>query len=198
MTSFIEHEEASMIESPLTRRQLIQNLSKLGLLTLAQPLLSLPVWSTAAPSEKSLTVYNTHTGESLKKCTFWVNGKFNPEALKDLNCLFRDHRTNQEFKMDPQLMHLIHDIWQRTESSEIIHLISGYRSPKSNAALRQKSCGVAKNSLHLTGKAADIMIPGRSMKQIQKIAKSLSAGGVGRYPQFVHVDTGPVRYWGPA
>lgn len=95
-------------------------------------------------------------------------------------------------------MHLLHNIWHKTESTEVIHLISGYRSPQSNALLSKKSCGVAKNSQHLCGKAADIMIPGRTMKQIQQIAKSLKVGGVGRYKDFVHVDTGRVRYWGPA
>lgn len=183
----------------LSRRQLIRQLGNAGLCIAAQSLLTLPVWAAGTlPQEKSLSVYNIHTGETLKKCMFWADGKLNSQAMADLKRIFRDHRTNQEFDMDADLMHLLHNIWHKTESTEVIHLISGYRSPQSNALLSKKSCGVAKNSQHLCGKAADIMIPGRTMKQIQQIAKSLKVGGVGRYNDFVHVDTGRVRYWGPA
>ena len=145
-----------------------------------------------------LSFYNRHTGESLKKCTFWAGGEYDPEALGAINKLFRDHRTGTIHEIDPNLLHVLHNIQTKLETSEVFHLISGYRSPKSNSMLNARSRGVAKKSLHVHGKAADIYIPGRSLKQVQAAAKSLRAGGVGRYSQFVHVDTGRVRYWGAA
>lgn len=147
-------------------------------------------------SEMMMSFYNRHTGESLKKCAFWVEGKFVPEALKDINKLFRDHRTNTIHAIDRDLLTLLHQIRQKLGTTEPFHLISGYRSPKSNCMLASNSQGVAKKSLHLVGKAADIYVPGRSLKHVQGAAKALSRGGVGRYTQFVHVDTGRVRYWG--
>lgn len=182
-------------ENTVDRRNFLKGMSSLGLVVALAPI---SAWAQTKTLEKKLTFYNPHTGETLKNCVFWSEGKINLSAMADIKHHFRDHRTNQDYDIDPDLIHLIHGIQEKTQSSEIIHLISGYRSPKSNAILRSRSCGVAKNSQHLCGKAADIMIPGRTMKQVQHAAKSLKAGGVGRYSRFVHVDTGRVRYWGPA
>lgn len=143
-----------------------------------------------------LSFYNRHTGESLTKCHFWAGSVYNKEGLKAINKLFRDHRTNIVHEIDPNLLHILHKIQKQLGTIEPFHLISGYRSPQSNNMLCSKSRGVAKRSLHLSGKAADIYVPGRTLKQVQAAAKSLRAGGVGRYSQFVHVDTGRVRYWG--
>jgi uncharacterized protein YcbK (DUF882 family) len=143
-----------------------------------------------------LSFYNRHTGETLKKCTFWAGGDYDPEALRQINKLFRDHRTHTIHEIDRNLLHVLHNIQKQLGTIEPFHLISGYRSPQSNKMLNSKSRGVAKRSLHLSGKAADIYVPGRTLKQIQAAAKSLRAGGVGRYTEFVHVDTGRVRYWG--
>lgn len=148
--------------------------------------------------ELALSLYNTHTGERLKNHVFWAEGNFIEEQLHQMNQLFRDHRTGDVHAIDPKLLKLLVKITQLVESNEPIHLISGYRSPKTNKILASNSAGVAKNSQHLYGKAADIMIPGRSLKQVQLAAKSLKVGGVGRYPAFVHVDTGRVRSWGLA
>jgi uncharacterized protein YcbK (DUF882 family) len=146
--------------------------------------------------ELSLSFYNRHTGESLKNCVFWAEGKYNTEALKDINKLFRDHRTNTSHDIDCDLLTLLHRMREKLDTQETFHLISGYRSPKSNAMLAGNGHGVAKRSLHMVGKAADIYVPGRTLKQVQSVAKILKVGGVGRYSQFVHVDTGRVRYWG--
>ncbi|MBM3468055.1 MAG: DUF882 domain-containing protein [Alphaproteobacteria bacterium] len=143
-----------------------------------------------------LSFYNRHTGESLKKCAFWMKGEYNTTALDEINHLFRDHRTQTTHEIDRNLLHLLHNIQKQLDTNEPFHLISGYRSPKSNKMLNEKSCGVAKNSQHIYGKAADIYVPGRTLKQVQAAAKFLQAGGVGRYSEFVHVDTGRVRYWG--
>lgn len=145
-----------------------------------------------------LSFYNRHTGESLKKCTFWAEGEYNSTALTEINNLFRDHRTQTIHEIDRNLLHMLHNIQKQLDSEEPFHLISGYRSPKTNKTLNARSRGVAKVSQHIYGKAADIYVPGRTLKQVQAAAKSLRAGGVGRYSEFVHVDTGRVRYWGPA
>jgi uncharacterized protein YcbK (DUF882 family) len=148
--------------------------------------------------ELFLSFYNRHTGESLKKCTFWAEGDYNPSALKEINKLFRDHRTQTIHEIDRDLLHVLHKIQKQLDTVEPFHLISGYRSPKTNKALNARSRGVAKMSQHVYGKAADIYVPGRTLKQVQGAAKALRAGGVGRYTEFVHVDTGRVRYWGAA
>lgn len=143
-----------------------------------------------------LSFYNRHTGECLNKCAFWTEGAYNLQALKEIDRLFRDHRTQTIHEIDRNLLHILHKIQKCLESVEPFHLISGYRSPQSNKMLTARSRGVAKNSQHIYGKAADIYVPGRTLRQVQAAAKSLKAGGVGRYTHFVHVDTGRVRYWG--
>lgn len=199
MSELIRGKIPLLSKNTIQRRDFLKGLASLGLVIASAPFLCGPIGAeNISPLEKKLSFYNIHTGESIKDCVFWADGIINTDALFSLKHLFRDHRTNDHHDIDPDLIHLIHAVHQKTESSEMIHLISGYRSPKSNAMLRGQSCGVARNSQHLCGKAADIMIPGRTMKQVQRAAKALKAGGVGRYSQFVHVDTGRVRYWGPA
>jgi len=150
----------------------------------------------AAPNERLLRLYNTHTGESLKS-VFWAEGQFVPEALADINKLLRDHRNNSIAHMDPQLLLLLDKVSSRFGGTEVLHVISGYRSPESNALLAANSDGVAKHSMHLEGKAIDIRMPGRDLASLRKAALALNAGGVGYYPdsQFVHMDTGRVRHW---
>ena len=129
--------------------------------------------SAKAPLEKTLSFYNTHTGEQLKT-TYWADGAYIPEAMSDINHILRDYRNGQSVQM-----------------------ISGYRSPQTNAQLRKNSSGVAQKSLHMQGRAIDISLPGRNLSDLRKVAISLKQGGVGYYPEsnFVHVDTGRVRYW---
>lgn len=146
--------------------------------------------------ERSLSLYNTHTGESVKR-VFWAEGAFIPESLTEINKLLRDHRTNDIAPIDPQLLSLLGAITTMVSPGETLHVISGYRSPKSNQALAVQSNGVAKHSLHMDGKAIDIRMPGRNLAYLRDSALSLKRGGVGYYPesQFVHVDTGRVRSW---
>lgn len=139
---------------------------------------------------------NTHTGES-NKVTYWEQGKYLPDGLAEINKILRDHRTNDVTKMDPKLIDQLFVLRQKLDTNQPFHIISGYRSPKTNAMLRSRGRGVAKRSLHVTGQAIDIRVPGRSLSQVRLAALSLSAGGVGYYPgpQFVHMDTGRVRRW---
>lgn len=150
----------------------------------------------AAPGERTLRLYNTHTGESIKS-VFWAEGQFVPDALIDINKLLRDHRSNTIATMDPKLLMLLDQVSARFGGTEVLHIISGYRSPETNAKLAKASGGVAKHSMHLEGKAIDIRMPGRDLAQVHKAALGLRAGGVGYYPssQFVHMDTGRLRNW---
>ena len=152
--------------------------------------------SLVAEPERSLSLYNTHTGESLKR-VFWAEGAFIPESLAEINKLLRDHRTNDVAPIDPQLLSLLGTITTMVSPGQTLHVISGYRSPKSNQTLAEQSGGVAKHSLHMDGKAIDIRIPGRDLAYLRDSAMSLKRGGVGFYPksQFVHLDTGRVRSW---
>ena len=136
------------------------------------------------------------TGESVRT-VFWAEGQFIPEGLKDLNKVLRDHRNNQVAEMDPQLLLLLDEVNGKLGNSKELHIISGYRSPESNAKLHANSNGVAKRSLHMEAKAIDIRLPGKDLTMVRKAAMSLKGGGVGYYAdsQFVHMDTGRVRYW---
>ena len=168
-------------------------------LLLAAPSLSIPALAkTAQPAsgERVLRLYNTHTGEKLKT-TFWAEGEFIPDAMKDINKVLRDHRNNKVAQMDPELLLLLTQLNDRLDNNRELHIISGYRSPESNAKLHAASGGVAKRSLHMDAKAIDIRLPGKDLKMLHKAAMSLKGGGVGYYAssQFVHMDTGRVRYW---
>jgi uncharacterized protein YcbK (DUF882 family) len=117
--------------------------------------------------------------------------------MKDINKVLRDHRNNKIAQMDPELLLLLTQLNDKLENNKELHIISGYRSPESNAKLHAASGGVAKRSLHMDAKAIDIRLPGKDLKMLHKAAMSLKGGGVGYYAssQFVHMDTGRVRYW---
>ncbi len=145
---------------------------------------------------RSLSFYNLHTGESLKR-TYFEDGDYVPEALHEINYVLRDFRTGQVKTIDPRLLDLLVGIHRNLETSKPFDVISGYRSPATNAMLHARSEGVAVHSLHIQGKAIDIRVPGRALVALRRTAMSLRGGGVGYYPHsdFVHVDTGRVRYW---
>lgn len=150
----------------------------------------------AAPNERVLRLYNTHTGESIKS-VFWAEGQYIPDALADINKLLRDHRNDSIAAMDPQLLMLLDRVSSTLGAGSMLHVISGYRSPESNAKLAKASGGVAKHSMHLEGKAIDIRMPGKNLAMLHKAALNVRGGGVGYYPesQFVHLDTGRPRNW---
>lgn len=143
-----------------------------------------------------LSFQNTHTGEKLK-VTYWENGKYLRDALAEVNHHLRDHRSNERIDMDKALLDQLFVLRKKLETDKPFHIISGYRSPKTNAILRKQGRGVAKRSLHMLGRAIDIRLPGRDLSQVRLAALSMHSGGVGYYPgsQFVHLDTGRVRRW---
>ncbi|MGD0119755.1 MAG: DUF882 domain-containing protein [Candidatus Binatus sp.] len=145
---------------------------------------------------RSLSFYALHTGESLKT-TYWRDGQYISGELDRINYILRDFRANEVKPIDPALLDLLVRIQHRLGTSEPFQVISGYRSPVTNAMLHANSEGVAVHSLHIEGKAIDICVPGRSLAQLRGAALAQQAGGVGYYPKsdFVHVDTGRVRFW---
>jgi len=148
------------------------------------------------PAEKKLSLYNPRSHDNLET-VFWKDGRYVPGALSKINYMFRDSRTGEVTEINKKLLEFLYSIQQKLKTKEPIHLISGYRSPRSNALLRKRRKGVAKNSFHMYGKAVDVRIPGCSLKSVRRAAMSCEIGGVGYYPRskFVHLDVGDVRYW---
>lgn len=146
---------------------------------------------------RSIAMDNVHTGERIN-LVYCENGYYVPGALEEINYFFRDFRANLIKPIDPRLLDLLHSIHQSSDASKPFNLVSGYRSPQTNAMLAAQNEGVARHSMHIEGKAADINLPGRQLSLLQRVALALRFGGVGYYPQsgFVHVDTGRVRHWG--
>ncbi len=148
------------------------------------------------PLERRLIFYNTHTRENLDVC-YAQGSAYRSDALDAVNLILRDHRTNEVSPIDVRLLDFLCAIRSQAGSDACLHIISGYRSPRTNRMLRSRSRGVARKSLHMKGHAADIRIPGLPIDRLRRIATGLRQGGVGYYPRsnFVHVDIGPVRSW---
>lgn len=154
------------------------------------------VLKAAPPPDRRLSFFNTHTGECLDAC-YCRAGRYDPSVLRAINHILRDHRTGEVGAVAVELLDLLHRLRLRFESAQSFHVISGFRSFATNAALHRKSRKVASQSLHLYGKAIDIRVPGLQTRELRTLALSLASGGVGYYPQsdFVHVDIGRVRSW---
>ncbi len=148
------------------------------------------------PLERRLIFYNTHTRENLDVC-YARGSAYRLDALNAVNTILRDHRTNEVSPIDTRLLDLLYAIRAQAGPDACLHIISGYRSPRTNQMLRKRSRGVARKSLHMQGHAADIRIPGLAIDRLRRIATNLRQGGVGYYPRanFVHVDIGRVRTW---
>jgi uncharacterized protein YcbK (DUF882 family) len=146
--------------------------------------------------DRSLAFFNTHTHERLQVCYF-KNGQLCTETLARIDHILRDHRTGDVKEIDRSLLDLLFLLRKRLPTEKPYHIISGFRSKKTNEMLRRQSSGISKNSLHLVGQAIDIRVPGVPLKHLRKTAEVLRAGGVGYYPKsdFVHVDVGRIRYW---
>lgn len=181
----------------LSRRQFLQYAGAAAALGFAPT-----TWAKApsvAASEltsQGLSFLNLHTGERLITDLHHADSASFTDMSK-INHLLRDHRSGESYDMDPELLHFLSQLQEKVNVAGKFHIISGYRSPKTNAKLRSGSKGVAKRSLHMQGKAVDIRLPGCDLKQLRDSAKSLKCGGVGYYAKsgFIHVDTGRVRYW---
>jgi len=151
----------------------------------------------ALPSRPRLLKFeNLHTGETMAS-EYWADGTYMPDALERIAHVLRDHRNDAVHPINTKLLDLLHRVRATLGVKTPFQVISGYRSPESNAKLAAKSNGVATRSLHMDGMAIDIRMPGVDLRNLHKAAKALGAGGVGYYAQsnFVHMDVGRVRYW---
>ncbi|HUA36489.1 MAG TPA: DUF882 domain-containing protein [Candidatus Binataceae bacterium] len=191
----MNHETEAGKGSIVTRRSFL----RMGAIAAAQ--LAVPAVAMAGirvmARRRVLSFHNLHTGENLST-TYWADGSYFPEELSRIDYILRDFRANEIKPIDRNLLDLLVRLHQKLGTSQPFQIISGYRSPKTNAMLHANSEGVAVHSLHIEGRAIDICIEGRSLETLRAAALSLHSGGVGYYPKsdFVHVDTGRIRWWG--
>ncbi|MGD8206853.1 MAG: YcbK family protein [Thiohalocapsa sp.] len=145
-----------------------------------------------------LALHHLHTDERLT-LTYRIGDHYQRSALGRLNHFLRDFRSGESIAIDPHLYDLLFDIKTRLGHDDgVFEIISGYRSPKTNAMLRRTSSGVARQSLHMVGKAIDVRLSEMPTRNIRDAALQMGRGGVGYYTRsdFVHLDTGRVRQWG--
>lgn len=184
-----------MIDAMSRRRMLRFGAAGAASVVLCQPRLAQALAPSPTPPRR-LRFENLHTGEAAS-LDYWVDGRYVGEAIRRIDHLLRDHRTGEVRAMDKGLLDLLHRLRQTLGTEAPFQIISGYRSPRTNAMLASRSDGVARNSLHTDGLAVDIRVPGRTLREVRDAALSLKAGGVGFYARsdFVHVDIGRVRSW---
>ncbi len=186
--------DSSSSRQGLSRRTFLgASAAAFGTLAVRPAFAALP---TNTETVRKLTLHNLHTGETCSSA-YWEQGSYIPDSLAQIAHVLRDHRNGAVHPMDNKLLDLLNRLHAKLEVNKPFHVISGYRSPESNAKLAAASNGVAKHSLHMEAKAIDIRVPGVDLKDLHKAAKSMGIGGVGFYAasNFVHVDVGRVRYW---
>jgi len=183
------------VDTPLDRRHFLKIFGQAALFT-AFPVSAVASVDRSSRKKRMLSLYNTHTGESLDVC-YYAQGKYLPKSLKKIDHILRDHRTEETRPIDKGLLNLLHSISMTFDPALRFHVVSGYRSPETNDILRKRGRFVAKHSLHMQGGAADIRIPGFNLTRLRNVCMDQKAGGVGYYPKsdFVHVDIGDIRYW---
>lgn len=188
--------EGSRDNAP-TRRVFLGGLASLAAMTAAPAVASAPSVLRRAGAFRSIALSNWRTGEWVET-VYWADGGYIPEALAALNHILRDWREEEICRMDPGVIEILAATRRLLDSDEPLEIVSGYRTRTTNAMLRRRLSGVARNSYHCKGMAVDITMKSRSVRQISRAALSLRGGGVGRYTrsEFVHLDSGPVRKWG--
>ena len=179
----------------VSRRNLLRIFAA-GIVTAAPTLSMATGFLKGAGDIRQVNMYSGRSGESVK-AIYWVDGNYIPEIVKEISHFMRDLRADSTIAMNPQNMDIIAATHHLLDVNEPYMLLSGYRTPQTNAMLRTESRGVAKNSLHIKGMAADVRLKSRNVSQMAAAAEACSAGGVGHYyrSNFVHMDCGPVRTW---
>jgi uncharacterized protein YcbK (DUF882 family) len=172
---------------------------KLSAGTLVASMLPMPALAASlkcCDSKRTLDFFNIHTNEKLDVCYFDGEG-YRTRALDRINYILRDFRTDEILPIDPLLLDQLFALKSRIRSRTPFHVISGYRTPATNAMLRRTTTGVARSSMHTQGRAIDIRLPGYSTRRLRNLCIAMKAGGVGYYPKsdFVHIDTGQFRTW---
>ncbi len=176
----------------LPRRGFLQKLAALGV-GLAATRTALA----AVDESRTLSFVHTHTGERLS-AAYYAGGAYCSDVLQQVNVLLRDFRNDSVYPIDPAVLDRLFQLQSVVGGSEPFQIISGYRSPATNAALRERSSGVAEHSLHMDGRAIDVRLAGVATATLARVALQQSGGGVGYYrvSDFVHLDSGRVRSWG--
>lgn len=184
-------------DNAITRRGLLGGLTGLGILAVAPAFASAPAVLKGAGNYRKISLTSHKTGEWLNT-VYWIEGEYIPEAMDAISHLMRDWREDVVKPIDPRTIDIMSATQHLLECGEPFTVVSGYRTKRTNAMLRNRSRGVARNSYHIRGMAADVQMETRSVRQISGAAMALHAGGVGKYSgsSFVHVDSGPVRDWG--
>jgi len=151
----------------------------------------------AGGETRTISLYHMHTRESLT-VTYMVNGRYVPSAMQKINVLLRDWRRNEVIRIDPKTIDLMWELHADLGSKEAVHIVCGYRSPKTNSFLKRIGRNVARQSQHMVGRAIDLFFPDVATTKIRNAAMYHKVGGVGYYSGrngFVHIDSGRVRHW---
>lgn len=187
--------KAPKAQASLTRRQLM-GVGAAGLLSMVAPLTLASKARADAQKIWKISFRHAHTKESFSG-VYRIGDTYLPEVFDRVNYFMRDFRTGEAFPMDPRVIDILSLVQDGSGYNGPLEILSGYRTPKTNAMLRRVSEGVASNSFHMYGQAIDIRLPGYSTRKLARVARGLRAGGVGYYPRsgFVHVDTGEIRSW---
>lgn len=182
-----------------SRRQFLACLGGITAIGLAEPATARSIARNTASAKtgpRALRFDNLHTGEKAS-VEYWADGRYLPDGLKEVNFILRDFRNGEEHIIDPRLLDLLHQLHANVDSTQPFEVISGYRSPKTNAMLRAEGHGTASKSYHMKGMAIDVRLGDVALTDLHQAALVMRSGGVGFYPSsdFVHVDVGPVRRW---
>lgn len=188
--------QAKSADAQMSRRGLL-SLCAATLITAATP--AFPTTFNVARGGgniRRLSMWSDKTGESIN-IIYWVDGVYVPDALSEINYFMRDWRQDKFVRMDTNNLDILAATHKILDASEPFELLSGYRTKATNRQLRRQSRGVAKHSLHMYGKAADVRLKGFSSSNIAKAARICKSGGVGVYRRsgFVHIDCGKIRSW---
>lgn len=180
----------------MTRRALLGGVLGTAALCAAPVYANAPGLLRGAGDIRRLSLVNQRTGEQFDSI-YWLEGEYIPEVMEEFAFFMRDWRANAITTIDPRLADVMAAVHSMLDTDEPYQLLSGYRTPETNASLRANSRGVARNSYHTRGMAADLRLQSRSSWQMYQAAVAFSGGGVGRYRRsgFVHYDSGPVRTW---
>ena len=191
----LENRTSDDSDIAMSRRRFVRHLAYGSLLTLGSPVIA-EAAKAHFPIHKTLAFENLNTGDKLK-LTYYEKGRYISSALREIDYLLRDYRTGDVHRIDPALLDQLHELKLIMGVNRPFEIISGYRSPYTNAKLRHRSSGVANNSLHMQGRAIDIRLDGYDTRHLRNAALSMHRGGVGYYAKsdFVHLDTGHFRSW---
>ena len=182
----------------VSRRDLLAFIgASAGVALATKPALAAPSVISGKGEYRSINLHNTRLGESLNT-VYWIGGAYIPEAMAEITFLLRDWRLDLTKPVDAAVIDVLAAAHRRLDTREPFEVVSGYRSPQTNAMLRRRSRGVARNSYHIKAMAVDVKLKTRSVNQMYMAALSSYGGGVGRYSRsgFVHMDSGPIRSWG--